>query len=197
MKTIRLPVGCEFVPFDGCGGVGFLLAAAEFPCENDLTERMRHDWALGTGLLEAVRQSRLCVRDPRTRMPIRPDAPSVDVLTGLVSLKDLRTFVAELGYDVQVVPAQQGLEGQVLTQSAPAAMPRQRAQEKAICAALLDRGLDLASLPEGPNGRAGVKADLRKALLAERRDLFCSQKVFDLAWDRLKKGREIKYAHEE
>ncbi|WP_157538902.1 hypothetical protein [Hydrogenophaga flava] len=196
MKSIRLPAGCEFVPFDGYGGVGFLLAVAEFPDENSLTERMQHDCALGTGLLEAVRQGRLCVRDPQTRTPIRPDAPSVKVLSAVVSLSDLRSFAAELGYNVQVTSAQQETDNQA-SNVAPVAMPRQRAQESAIRAALSARELDPTRLPKSPKGHAGVKADLRKALLGERHDLFQSEKVFELAWERLRKGREIKYVHEE
>lgn len=100
MKTIRLPAGCDFVRFDT--DVGRLISIAEYPDETMLDARMKHDWRIGAALLDAVKQGRLCVRDCQTRFPLKPDAPSLDVLSSLVSVNDLREFVADLGYDVQV-----------------------------------------------------------------------------------------------
>ena len=67
-----------------------------------LDARMKHDWRIGASLLDAVREGRLRVRDYQTRFPLKPDAPSVAVLPSLVSVNDLREFVADLGYSVQV-----------------------------------------------------------------------------------------------
>lgn len=92
--------------------IGRLLAIAEYPDESMLTERMKHDWRIGASLLDAVRQGRLCVRDCRTRFPLKPDAPSVDVLPSLVSVNDFREFVAELGYAVQVGDVSEGSTSQ-------------------------------------------------------------------------------------
>lgn len=106
MKTILMSANCEFIRFDGYQGVGWHIAAAEFPnesAESVLDARMKHEWQIGASLLDAVRQGRLRVRDCQTRFPLKPDAPSVEVLTSLVSLNDLREFVADLGYEVRVV----------------------------------------------------------------------------------------------
>lgn len=100
MKNIRLPADTGFVRFDP--DVGRLLATAEYPDESMLLERMRHDWRVGESLLNAVRQGRLRVRDYQTRFPLTSEAPSVEILTSLVSVNDLREFVTDLGYDVQV-----------------------------------------------------------------------------------------------
>jgi hypothetical protein len=110
LKTIRLPANSEFIRFDS--DVGRLLAIAEYPEESMLTERMNHDWLIDASLLEAVRHGRLCVRDYRTRFPLKPDAPSVDVLLSIVSINDFREFVAELGYAVQVGDKSEGSAAQ-------------------------------------------------------------------------------------
>ena len=102
MKTILLPNDSEFIPFDNPRGVGYWMAIAEFPDESMLNKRMQHDWRLGSCLLDAVREGRLRVRDCQTRFPLKPDAPSVAVLSSLVSVEDFREFVADLGYSVRV-----------------------------------------------------------------------------------------------
>lgn len=104
MKTIRLPANSEFISFDK--DVGRLISIAEYPDEAMLSARMLHDWRIGESLLNAVRQGRLRVRDCQTRFPLRPDAPSVDVLLSLVSVNDFREFVADLGYEIKVVEAE-------------------------------------------------------------------------------------------
>ena len=114
------------------------MAAAEFPDENMLHARMKHDWALGVGLIEAVRAGRLCVSDHRTRLPLRPDAPSVDVLSGLVSVSNLRKFVADLGYQLQIASlgrtetdaAQAGGFGSQATTSSSATVTRHKARRR-------------------------------------------------------------------
>lgn len=115
MKTIQLPANSEFLRFDV--DIGRLLAIAEYPEESMLIERMNHDWLIGASLLEAVRQGRLCVRDYRTRFPLKPGAPGVDVLTSLVSINDFREFVAELGYAIQVVGESEGSAAQAVTEA--------------------------------------------------------------------------------
>lgn len=102
------------------------MAIAEYPDESMLNERRKHDELIGRSLLDAVRQGHLRVRDCRTRFPLKPDAPSVDVLPSLVSINDFREFVAELGYDVQVGDEGEGSASQTVpaaraTEAPPAA----------------------------------------------------------------------------
>jgi hypothetical protein len=118
VKTIRLPENCVFINFDTSVGrlintsadsdetifdmdIGRLIAIAEYPDESMLDARMKHDLLIGQYLLDAVREGRLRVRDRQTRCPLKPAAPGVDVLSSLVSVNDLREFVADLGYDVK------------------------------------------------------------------------------------------------
>lgn len=73
----------------------------------------------------------------------------------------------------------------------PSAVPVQRsaAQDAKILEALRARGYDPKDLPVPARGKAGVKAEIRKALAAE--PLFLGVKVFNKAWQRMRENDDI------
>lgn len=68
-------------------------------------------------------------------------------------------------------------------------MPRQRAQEEMILKTLRDIGYEPLCLPKKPDGKDGVKAEVRKALRGN--PLFAGTTVFDKAWLRLSNFDDI------
>jgi hypothetical protein len=68
-------------------------------------------------------------------------------------------------------------------------VPRFTAQEAAILHAIRSRGHDPLALPKHPNGKPGVKAEIR-ALCLGRKDTF-STRSFEKAWERLRSRRDI------
>ena len=62
--------------------------------------------------------------------------------------------------------------------------PKQRAQEQNILAEIKSAGYDPLALPPTPPGKSGVKKEIRDKL-------DYSAKVFDKAWERLRKHKDI------
>ncbi len=66
---------------------------------------------------------------------------------------------------------------------------RHRDQEEAIVAKIKQLGYTPLELPKNDPGKPGVKAQVRDVLQAS--NLFGTSKIFDHAWERLRKGKEI------
>lgn len=64
-----------------------------------------------------------------------------------------------------------------------------RAQEKAILDEIIRLGYDPKNLPRNKAGKAGVKAEVRQSLTEN--GLFSGMTVFDKAWERLRRDRDI------
>lgn len=71
------------------------------------------------------------------------------------------------------------------------AVPPQRftVQAKAISDAIKAKGYDPKSLPKAAPGHGGVKAEIKRTLVAAR--LFVSQKAFDRVWQRMRDSGDI------
>jgi hypothetical protein len=70
-------------------------------------------------------------------------------------------------------------------------IPKQRAQEDAILEALSKRNIQPLSVPVAKKGKAGVKDEIRTALVSRRKDLFPSTGTFNKAWKRLREDKRI------
>lgn len=89
------------------------------------------------------------------------------------------------------VPPPEPALGEAFPAQAQAAKPLQRgsAQDAMILTAIRKAGHNPLALPVNEPGKAGVKAEIRNALRNEK--LFTSSRVFDKAWERLRKQGDI------
>jgi hypothetical protein len=69
---------------------------------------------------------------------------------------------------------------------------RTAAQDAAILAEIKQLGFDPLSLPKPERGKSGVKAQIRSKLTKEKKDVFISIRVFNDAWQRLRKEGKIR-----
>ena len=65
-------------------------------------------------------------------------------------------------------------------------------QEKLILQEIRLESLNPLKLPKYRRGKQNVKADIRSVLRRKNPRDFGSDKVFDLAWDRLRRSKEIR-----
>lgn len=70
-------------------------------------------------------------------------------------------------------------------------LPKMRQQENVIIDAIKKLGHDPQKLPKNPAGKPGVKAKVRE--LIQHPPLFDNPDIFDNAWERLSKYKEISY----
>lgn len=90
-----------------------------------------------------------------------------------------------------VVPIEPQAAPVVVAAKTPQAKPLQRtaAQDAAILCEIKKQGYDPLALPKNPDGKPGVKASVRTALLSH--PLFIGSTVFDKAWVRLAARADI------
>lgn len=83
--------------------------------------------------------------------------------------------------------------GELVAEDAEPSAPLSRAssQRDAILAGLCSLGHDPLRYPKAEAGKAGVKAELRRRLTKDRKDIFVSARVFDDAWQRLRDDEDI------
>lgn len=68
-------------------------------------------------------------------------------------------------------------------------LPKMRQQENAIVDTIKKLGYDPQKLPKNPSGKPGVKAEIREKI--QFPPLFNNANIFDKAWDRLSKYKDI------
>ncbi|WP_415915516.1 hypothetical protein [Pseudomonas amygdali] len=104
-----------------------------------------------------------------------------DLLIPLADIKSIETRQAQL----DEVPVSTGNPNDL-----PKPAPRQRTQESAILATIRSLGYEPQALPKQQPGKAWVPSEVW-AILKKDTNNFISQGVFDKAWARLKKSRDI------
>jgi hypothetical protein len=71
-------------------------------------------------------------------------------------------------------------------------IPRSKAQDAAILSAIKAAGYEPKRLPKNPDGRPGVKADIRKQVSTEHPHLFPAKgRTFAKAWERLRSFGDV------
>jgi hypothetical protein len=100
-----------------------------------------------------------------------------------------RAREAGIEYDVRVDDLLPPVTDSSSATQGPVGRPQliSQQQEMAILEAIVRLGHDPTALPQGVNGKAGVKA-------AVRTELPYSTKVFDKAWERLRNDKRVQYA---
>ena len=162
------------------------------------------------GVRDAVQSGVLTPRSPRTFMP-DPEAIGETLQDAFVTVENFREYAARDGIivSVQTAAAPSGAtekaapddgvgrpdaltpttaqEPKANTTQRTQRMPEQLFQEQEILRVISTLGHMPDSLPKWIPGKPGVKADVRGHLTF-------SVKVFDLAWERLRKAGEIREA---
>lgn len=163
------------------------------------------------GIKDAVRNGELIPRSPITHMP-EPDAIGEALKDCFVFVENLREYAARDGIIVsvrsgdnqtyadpsgatekaapEVTPAddEQGEAATPPTTQNAQPIPRQRFQESEILRVISELGHHAQAIPKWKAGKAGVKAEVRAILTV------FSDKVFELAWDRLRRDKRIRDA---
>lgn len=73
-------------------------------------------------------------------------------------------------------------------------MQKSLRQEEAILAIIKEGGKDPMSFPESKQGYHGTEKSKVRGEALNQKDLFSSRKVFDSAWERLRRDKKIKTA---
>lgn len=134
-------------------------------------------------MLAAFRAKQLTIRHYQTRLP-HHDEKELRNFLSLVTIEDLNKWLAASGAGYTFPIA-----NNVPVVAKP--IPRTKAQNDAILAAIRSKGLDPKRLPKNPAGKPGIKTELRNACLSQHRAIFSSAKVFNIAWDRLRAEEAI------
>jgi hypothetical protein len=125
---------------------------------------------------------------PRSRLTNLPVKSGVGLRDAVVSIEDLRIYVAR--FEIAVIVAAPDDLNETIEQTENKPLSRHRAQENAILKWLKDNKYDSKRLPKQEPGKAWVPSLIRKDLL-KRKDLFVSRNAFNKAWDRLRESGEI------
>ena len=105
-----------------------------------------------------------------------PNALGEALMTACVTVDNLRSYASRFSVAVRLSDLPR-----------PRPLPQQRHQEQEILRVIAKLGCSAKELPKTPPGKVGVKARVRESL-------GWSDGVFDKAWERLRKRREIKDA---
>jgi hypothetical protein len=124
---------------------------------------------------------------------LRKPGEAVCTFDDTVTVADLNDWLLKHHKTGYGFPATADAGASVSAAETGGAVSRSLAQDRAILSYLSAKGHDPKKLPRNEPGKPGVKAAAKKALQGTPN--FIGSRVFDKAWDRLRKNKDIVTAH--
>lgn len=139
-------------------------------------------------LYDAILKKEVVVYDRLTHIPLQRQMSSIALENAYMTVSDFTSYAKQFNLAVLVGNAdeQENISDTNVLQKIPVA----KQQNDAILTWLKDNKYDPKALPIPPQGKSGVKK-LCRDKLRKNIKLFSSDSVFNTAWDRLRKDKEI------
>lgn len=134
-------------------------------------------------LEDAAKKNNVVFYDYLTHIPLKQPINAFALQNAYMTVSDFKEYVKNFNLTVLMNNPDEA-------DNAIKRIPVQQQQETAILSWLTNHGFNPKALPKPPNGKAGVKKACRD-VICKNLSLFASISVFDTAWDRLRKNKDI------